>query len=82
MRWRVSRFFFHLRGGGLSLKDEIGTECRDVEEARSFALQVVEDLRRDETARLAYPVCARVDVEDEEAQPIFIVPVRPTISER
>ena len=78
----MSRFFFHLRGGGLSLRDEIGTECRDAEEARSFALQVVEDLRRDETTCLAYPVCARVDVEDEDSQPVFLVPVRPTISER
>jgi hypothetical protein len=43
---------------------------------------VVEDLRRDETACLVYPVCARVDVEDEEAQPVFIVPVRPMVSER
>lgn len=78
----MSRFFFHLRGGGLSLKDEIGTECRDAEEARSFALQVVEDLRSDESARLACPISARLDVEDEAEQPIFILPVRPTVSER
>ena len=77
----MSRFFFHLRGGGLSLRDEIGTECRDAREARRFALRVVEDLRRDDTP-VDYPVCARVDVEDEDARPVFIMPVRPSFSDR
>ena len=77
----MSRFFFHLRGGGLSLRDEIGTECRDAREARSFAFQVVEDLRRDRPPSLRYPECARVDVEDESARSLFIVPLRAVVVE-
>lgn len=76
----MSRFFFHLRGQGLSVRDEIGTECRDAEEARTFALRVVDDLRRADTG--GYPLCARLDVEDDEYRPVFLVPLRTGVSER
>jgi len=76
----MSRFFFHLRGQGLSVRDETGTECRDADEARSFAIQVAEDLQRADPG--TYPLCARLDVEDEDARPVFLVPLRASVSER
>ncbi|TFI57234.1 hypothetical protein E2493_16145 [Sphingomonas parva] len=76
----MSRFFFHLRGQGLSVRDEIGTECRNADEARTFAIRVAEDLRRADSGN--YPLCARLDVEDDESRPVFLVPLRLSVSER
>ena len=79
----MSRFFFHLRGGGgIRVEDPVGTECRDADEARCFAVQLADDLAgRDETARL-YPPCAYLDVEDEAQRPLFMLPLRVGVSEK
>ena len=78
----MSRFFFHLRGGGLHFDDPVGTECRSVGEARRFALMLAQDLAAgDETAH-EYPPSTYVDVEDEEARPVFMLPLRASVSER
>lgn len=78
----MGKFFFHLRGGGLHFDDPVGTECRDVREARCFALQLVQDLAAVDETEHEYPPSTYVDVEDDQARPVFMLPLRASVSER
>lgn len=78
----MSRFFFHLRGGGLDLPDPVGTDCDDPAEARRYALRLAEDLVSTEEIGPHLPPTAYVDVEDEELRPVFLLPLRASVSER
>lgn len=78
----MSRFFFHLRGGGLDFEDPVGTDCRNAREAQLFAVKLVEDLSAEDVDGRPFPPTSFVEVEDEEARPLFMLPLRTDISER
>ena len=77
----MSKFFFHLRGGGLHFDDPVGTDCRGPGEARRFAAQLAEDLAAEDVDGRPFPPAAFVEVEDEELRPVFMLPLQIGISE-
>jgi hypothetical protein len=78
----MSRFFFHLRGGGLHFDDPTGTDCRDPGEARQFAAKLAQDLAAEEIDGRHFPPATFVEVEDEKLRPVFMLPLPVGVSER
>jgi hypothetical protein len=78
----MSRFFFHLRGGGLDFPDPVGTDCGGAADARRYALRLAEDLVAADEIGPHLPPTAYVDVEDEQLRPVFMLPLRSSVSER
>jgi hypothetical protein len=72
----MSKFFFHLRGGGLHFDDPVGTDCRDTREAQVFAARLAEELAAEEVEGRHFPPTSFVEVEDEEQKPLFNLPLR------
>jgi hypothetical protein len=75
----MTMFYFNLRDGGPGVVDTMGTELRDVSEAKVHATQVARELmRRTELKKRPW----QLDVYDEHGDQLFVLPfaaVDPTL---
>lgn len=77
----MPRFYFHLRGGEAEVPDLMGQECPDLNAVRSEALRSARDILAHEVLEGRLPLNERLDVEDEEQRPVFILPFREAVRE-
>jgi len=77
----MPRFYFHLRGGDAEIPDLVGQECDDLTSARTRALRSARDILSHEVLSGRLPLNERIDVEDEEQRPVFMLPFREAVRE-
>ncbi|WP_336487044.1 DUF6894 family protein [Methylobacterium nigriterrae] len=66
----MSRFYFELDDGQGALRDETGTECRNIEEAHDQAISTLAQVFKDEVQG-GEPRDCGVLVRDAQGRPLF-----------
>jgi hypothetical protein len=66
----MPRYFFDIHDGG-STRDDTGTECADLDEARQMAIQTLPDVAREEIPHDGDRRTFTVLVTDENGRPVY-----------
>jgi hypothetical protein len=74
----VPRFFFHLRNGE-SLEDPDGIFLPDTRSARLEAIRNARDIMAEDVRRGHLSLSQRIEVTDENGEPILAVPFREVV---
>jgi uncharacterized protein DUF6894 len=78
MRWvaeggEMARYFFNLQDGNAVLRDDLGEEFNNVEEARNHAVQVATELARNRPERIRAQ--QRLLITDASGVELFQLPL-------
>ncbi len=66
----MARYFFDVHDGALQ-RDDIGTECATLDDARAQAMQLLPDIARDQARRGGDQHTYMVLVSDEDHRPVY-----------